>query len=198
MSFRLFSLASILLLAACGGKSKQSADSGTIRKETAVEAAKKAAQEAFATLSGELATAMAEGGPVEAVEICSTKAPKILEDLSRKRSLEIARLSDHARNPLSMAQGADLEVIQAFRESIGRGESPAPDVREGAAGSLTVRLPIVLTQPLCLQCHGSESDIAPETREMIRTLYPSDLATGYQLNNLRGIWRISVPRSSAR
>ena len=198
MNFRFFSLASILLFAACGGKSPQSADSDSIRKEAAVEEAKKAAQEAFGILSGELAAAMAKGGPVEAVEICSTKAAEVLGNLSRERSMEITRVSDHARNPESKAQGVDLEAIQAFREAINRGESPAPDVREGAADSLTVRLPIVLNQPLCLQCHGSESEIAPETREMIATLYPNDTATGYQLNNLRGIWRISVPRSSAR
>jgi hypothetical protein len=53
-----------------------------------------------------------------------------------------------------------------------------------------VRLPIIVSQPLCLQCHGSESDIAAETREAILAIYPDDKATGYRLNDLRGIWRI--------
>ena len=61
-----------------------------------------------------------------------------------------------------------------------------------------MRLPIPLSQPLCLQCHGGDEDIAPGTREAILAKYPQDKATGYQLNDLRGIWRIRVSANSGQ
>jgi len=65
-----------------------------------------------------------------------------------------------------------------------------------ADGSTIVRLPIVVSQPLCLQCHGTDETVAADTRAAIRKLYPEDQAPGYQLNDLRGIWQVTLnPKS---
>lgn len=40
---------------------------------------------------------------------------------------------------------------------------------------------------MCLQCHGSEKDIKPETLAKIKSLYPNDKAIGYQENEMRGL-----------
>ena len=54
--------------------------------------------------------------------------------------------------------------------------------------------PILLAAPVCLQCHGSpEKDIAPATMAAIKKLYPEDKATGFQLGDLRGLWRVTFP-----
>jgi len=45
--------------------------------------------------------------------------------------------------------------------------------------------------PACLKCHGvPESDIDSATVQKLRALYPTDLATGYRLNDFRGLWKI--------
>jgi hypothetical protein len=105
----------------------------------------------------------------------------------------MVRLSDRPRNPSQAAQGADLAAIETFRAAIQRGEAPAPLDEAMADGSTVLRLPITVSQPLCLQCHGSAGDVAAETRKAILDIYPNDKATGYALNDLRGIWRITVP-----
>ena len=52
--------------------------------------------------------------------------------------------------------------------------------------------PIKTAMPACLNCHGTPgSDIAPATLEKIQELYPNDKATGYNLNDFRGLWRIA-------
>jgi hypothetical protein len=104
----------------------------------------------------------------------------------------MVRLSDRPRNPSQAAQGADLAAIETFRAAIQRGEAPAPLDEAMADSSTVLRLPITVSQPLCLQCHGSEREIAAATRKAILDIYPNDKATGYALNDLRGIWRITV------
>lgn len=44
--------------------------------------------------------------------------------------------------------------------------------------------------PTCLKCHGGAEDIAGGTRAVLAEKYPRDRATGYQLGDLRGMWKI--------
>lgn len=61
-------------------------------------------------------------------------------------------------------------------------------------GSTSFIAPIVLGNPLCLQCHGTPGeDIDPETLASIQKFYPNDKATGFKLGDLRGLWRITFP-----
>jgi hypothetical protein len=180
----------LILLLACCDKPTPLAP---LPREEAVKQARMAAQDAFNRLSAELAKAIADGGPVAAIPVCSVKARPLVAEVSAARQIGMVRLSDRARNPEQAAAGTDLAAIESFREAIKRGETPQPEIVEMEDSSTVVRLPIIVSQPLCLQCHGGQSDIAPETREAILEVYPDDKATGYQLNDLRGIWRITVP-----
>jgi hypothetical protein len=159
--------------------------------------ASEAAKDAFQRLSGELATAIADGGPPAAIAVCSEKAPGIISGTAKDRKVEMIRLSDRPRNPAHAASGKDLDAMQSFRAALKTAGGPKPVTHEEADGSVTVRLPITISQPLCLQCHGSENDISAETKAALLKIYPQDKATGYQLDDLRGIWRIRVPKDSA-
>jgi hypothetical protein len=44
----------------------------------------------------------------------------------------------------------------------------------------------IFIQAECLNCHGSETDIQKETRELIAEKYPNDKAIDYKLGDLRG------------
>lgn len=56
---------------------------------------------------------------------------------------------------------------------------------------------MTIAAPLCLTCHGQPEEIAPEVREKLQTLYPSDQATGYRLNDLRGAVSVAMPLQGA-
>lgn len=182
------------LLAACGGDPEVR----RVSHDEAVSLAKGAAVQAFQTLSGELGKAFTTGGAPAAIDVCSSKATELLGQVASERGLGMSRISDRPRNPEHAASSADLAAITTFRETVARGETPTPAVEDLDDGSTVVRLPIVLNQPLCLKCHGGESDIEPATLASIRRFYPDDRATGYQLNDVRGIWRVSVPPAGAR
>jgi len=59
-----------------------------------------------------------------------------------------------------------------------------------ALETLNYYKPILTALSACLQCHGPEEEINPETLQKIKTLYPNDKATGYSINELRGLWKI--------
>ena len=93
-----------------------------VPREEAVRQAREAAQDAFNLLSGELAKAIADGGPVAAIPVCSGKAKPLVADVSAARKVGMVRLSDRPRNPKQAAEGADLAAIASFRETIKRGD----------------------------------------------------------------------------
>ena len=48
---------------------------------------------------------------------------------------------------------------------------------------------------MCLQCHGKPNqDIKRPTLNSLANLYPEDKATGYSINQVRGIWSISFDK----
>ena len=45
--------------------------------------------------------------------------------------------------------------------------------------------------PACLKCHGRDSvDIDPDVLKSIQTKYPYDNARNYEMQALRGIWKL--------
>ena len=175
------SLLVVLTVASCAPAEK------TWTEDQVLDQAKGAAQLAFKELSSELAKAMAKGGPPEAIPVCSDKAGSITNEVADLRGVKMVRLSHRPRNPAQRAEGEDLQALEALRND------PKPRITWQDDGGAVVHLPIVLNNPLCLQCHGGKDDIAPATREILGQLYPEDEATGFSLNDLRGVWRITVP-----
>ena len=61
-------------------------------------------------------------------------------------------------------------------------------------GKMVGYYPIV-TNAMCLQCHGNkDTDITSATYEKIKKLYPSDKATGYRENEVRGLWVVEMEK----
>ncbi|MCH7224663.1 DUF3365 domain-containing protein [Haloferula sp. A504] len=173
-----------LCLVACSAGDEQ-VDGRNASKVIAL--AKGAAQAAFESLSGELGKAIAEGGTTRAIPVCSSKAGSLTARIAEEQGVEMKRLSDRPRNPGQRATGEDLAALESMRAD------PKPQVAWSDDGSAVVRLPIVINNALCLKCHGGANDVDAETREALATLYPEDEATGYSMDDLRGIWRIEVP-----
>ena len=142
-----------------------------------------------AALLSHVSQAMQEGGSVYAVEFCNHRAAGITDSLSLKWDCEISRISEKNRNPENgLATDADKALWEYFlarhREGI------IHDTVILAGGHPVYYRPLVVAMPACLQCHGQVQDIEAATYQKIQELYPSDLATGYQLNDFRGLWKI--------
>ncbi len=150
--------------------------------------------EAFAKLSGALGETISKSGTAGALSVCSEKAPQIAKEVAAAHGVTLRRATHKPRNPKNASDEIEKAAMEAFLAALANKEAPTPQVITNADGSRAFLAPIVLGNPLCLQCHGTPGkDIAPETLAAIQKLYPDDQATGFQLGDLRGLWRITFP-----
>jgi hypothetical protein len=108
----------------------------------------------------------------------------------------LRRVSHKARNPKNRANESELDWLHRFQADLVKGNPPKPLVVAGAGDVLTFIAPIVMTNAVCLSCHGKpQKDIQPPDVELIRRLYPEDQAIGFSLGELRGMWRIDFKKA---
>lgn len=152
--------------------------------------------QAFQVLSGQLMGAMAKGGPTNAIAFCSTRAIELTGGVGGSNRVVLSRVSHAPRNPANAANAVERDLIVRFEAEMKSGMSPAsavpaPVIRTNSSGNEVFYAPIVLSNPLCLQCHGKpDGEIAPGTMDAIRRAYPGDQATGFRVGDVRGLWRV--------
>jgi len=147
-------------------------------------------QQSFQALSGELKGALTTGGVQNAVGYCHLKASPIIDSLSSIYQVKISRKSDKYRNPENQPSPLDSIVIAAYIKQVEQGQSLQPHL-EIEGQNIIFYAPISIQNPMCLLCHGDPGvTIEQVNYDFIRSKYPNDLATGYKLNDLRGVWKI--------
>ena len=139
-----------------------------------------------AALLTNVAAAIQKGGPAYAVEFCNLEASGITDSLNGVFNCTISRVSSRNRNPENALASATDKQLWAIFEN---GTVSDTVVQHGE--KLVYYKPIRTAMPACLKCHGvSGTDIDSVTVQKLQTLYPNDLATGYALNDFRGLWKI--------
>ncbi len=131
-------------------------------------------------------------GTVEAMKFCNEKAYPLTDSMANHFDAKIKRVSDKPRNPSNKASADELEKIEFFKNAVANNQDIKPIV-ERFRGEKNFYYPI-LTNSMCLQCHGKSSDIKPDVLASITSLYPDDVAMGYDVNQVRGIWSISFKK----
>lgn len=185
-----FLLSGCLLLASfnCNGDeaAAQSADEQ-------LNAAKGAIKTLAKTLKGELQTAMQYGGPTAAIEVCSTKAMELTQQIGHERDMHLARVSLKNRNPANAPNHWQSEVLQDFERQLAQGNdintltwSNTIDVDGGREYRFMKAIP---TGGVCLACHGTQ--ISPEISQVLSELYPEDKATGFREGDIRGAFVVT-------
>jgi len=153
-------------------------------------------EESFKALSGELMGALQEGGVQNAIGYCHLHANPITDSLSEAHDVVISRLSYKSRNPGNKPGESDLLVIASYHGQLAEGRELRPHLEKTGA-DMIYYAPIVIQNPACLLCHGEPGNtMDQENYEFILERYPDDLATGYQLGDLRGIWKIEFGREN--
>lgn len=150
-------------------------------------------QQAFSVLSANLSSAMQQGGVTNAIQFCSVHAIPLTSSLSRTNQVRITRVSHRPRNPANTASLSEKAWIDQYKAALASGTELEPRLEESTvvADEKVFYAPIVLLNPVCLNCHGDpETDLAANTRELLARLYPDDSATGFKLGDVRGLWRV--------
>ncbi len=159
------------------------------------EASRAVAGSFAAELKEALTKAMASGGPIGAVDVCKEMAPQIAARASEKTGWDVARTSLKPRNPANAPDGWEAETLQAFAARKAAGEDPAKleawAIAEDGGRKQFRYMKAIPTASMCLACHAT--DIEPELRAHLDTLYPEDAAVGYREGDIRGAFTITQP-----
>jgi Protein of unknown function (DUF3365) len=163
-----------------------------------MDALKGEAQTLIKSFSGELLgalkAAMQEGGPVNAISVCNEKAPEIAAAASADSAWTIGRSSHKLRSPDNVADAYTAAAIEDFvaREAAGEAAetlAKAEIVEEN--GTRVFRMvKAIPTGEACLNCHGGD-EVKPEVEAKLAELYPNDMARGFTLGQMRGVFTLT-------
>jgi hypothetical protein len=161
--------------------------------ESALADRAKASVAAFAdALKSELSSAMQAGGPLQAIEVCNTRAPAIAKHISLQQDMQVSRVSERNRNPGNAPSEWQATVLREFQARLAAGEIAESldwhGVSETDSGREFRFMKAIPTGEVCLKCHGENID--PAVKAKLDELYPNDKARGYKLGDLRGAFTI--------
>ncbi|MGC9456381.1 MAG: Tll0287-like domain-containing protein [Halothiobacillaceae bacterium] len=143
-------------------------------------------------LRGELQSAMKEGGPPAAIDVCHSRAPEIAQQVSDKHGVMVSRTS---LKPRAEAPDAwERAVLEKFEEQKAAGK-PVAEIAYfevvDVDGTDELRfMKAIGTDTVCLTCHGT--DVDAKLKEKIVKLYPEDQAMGFKEGDIRGAFSISA------
>ncbi|MBK5214316.1 MAG: DUF3365 domain-containing protein [Flavobacteriaceae bacterium] len=130
-----------------------------------------------------------KNGVIAALDFCNIQALPITDSMATFHKSYIKRVTDKPRNPKNIANAAELQYIETFKKQVAAGEEIKPIVT--TMGKEVAFYYPITTNSMCLKCHGTPGkELEMLTLSKIKELYPSDLATGYGENEVRGIWSI--------
>jgi hypothetical protein len=170
-----------------------------------VARARERADAAAAMLTGrlmnELAEALKQGGPVNAVRVCGEIAQEVTRALGNENELVLKRTSLKTRNPANAPDDFERAWLERAEAALAaqRTAEAVYEVRAAPRGGLELRYlrPIIFPGGLCTQCHGLPEEIEPEVRELLQQRYPADRATGFRPGDLRGAISVRVALPNA-
>lgn len=187
-------MVALLLAAAVAACGTGEEDAVSPEIEAAVlELGNSASTALIGTLFAELSDAMQAGGPVHAVDFCSTSATELTAGVVVEQGLDIKRTSMRYRNPANAPDQDETAALRYYESALAEtGVLPGPWVQRAGRDEYRFYRPLVVAAP-CLSCHGTADDISPAVKAILDERYPDDLATDYSAGDFRGVVRVSVP-----
>lgn len=152
--------------------------------------AKSLVMELKSSLLQNLSSEISKNGTESAIPFCHTNIKSIAKDAAKDhiKKYDFGRTSHKIRNQKNQPEAWILPYLEKFQGSFF-------DQSKVSEYSITGQLPNgkrFYAEPLfvnaqCLQCHGE--NLSKNVQEKIQVFYPQDKATGFKLNEFRGlIW----------
>lgn len=140
------------------------------------------------TLKSELQTHMkADKTGLAAMGFCSAKAADITKEVNKKLPAyaSVRRTALKTRNENNLPDALDIKMMKAYEASITAKTFLSIDIKVVKEGNTTRVYKPLVTQSICLKCHGS--NISKEIQMQISSNYPKDKAVGFKEGSLRGM-----------
>jgi len=145
-------------------------------------------------LKTELMTALEDtvAGATGAIYVCAEKAPELSAYYSSLPGLTVKRTSKRLRNPNNAPDEYELKTLEMLesRPAFGSQDHYEWEITNGQRKFRFVRA--IKTSSVCLKCHGNPEKMDKDVRAAIAEKYENDQATGFKLEELRGILTVSL------
>jgi hypothetical protein len=135
-------------------------------------------------LKNALQVGLAEA-PDAAIEICQMRAPRIAAE-SSSSTLRVGRTSHKLRNPANAPAAWMKPLLNQYLANPSLRDPMVVALDGGGVGYVEP----IFVQSMCLVCHGEE--LADPVRTRLGELYPEDQATGFRVDELRGLFWVEL------
>lgn len=154
------------------------------------------AGQAFSALNAVLTQQVKAVGPDGAVRFCNERALPLTDSVAKQHGIVIQRLAYRNRNPLNAASNDEHTILVGWEEAVKKNQELKPKIVQNG-DQIDWYGAITIAHPRCLDCHGllQEGDILNATLQQIKKHYPNDKAVNFELGDVRGMWKISYPKS---
>lgn len=147
------------------------------------------------TLGKNLQDALQGGGVENAISFCNLNAMPLVDSLKKIYGAEIKRVSRKTRNSKDEPNELEREMLEAYAFQWKDSLPMNANVQVIDGDKYLFTKPILIDNSLCLTCHGKpENGLLKTTDEFIKSKYPEDQATGYEMGDLRGMWSIVISK----
>jgi hypothetical protein len=133
-----------------------------------------------------LAEKLQAGGVAAALPYCRPETFASVDSIEKDLQATAQRRSTRPRNRANQASLTPADVQPDTTRRVAR-----------LGGEVfTYQRPIILSDALCLRCHGEVGkDIAAPDYALIQKQYPQYQATGYSLGQAMGVWQVTLQRA---
>lgn len=147
-------------------------------------------------LSEKLVASIKENGIPGSIKFCRTVALPLTDSVGMANQVSIKRTSAKLRNPENRPNALEGQLLEAYQYSFEHQLEMREEVQAlDGSNSVLFTKPILLKNPVCLNCHGEIGNtLLDENNKLLKSLYPADSATGYKLNDFRGMWSITIDK----
>ena len=164
---------------------------GSFNETDALKLGESASTALIQKLGGEVKAVMQKDGPVEAVNFCSKNAISLTHEVSKAHGVKMKRVTLQQRNPLNRPTSEEINLMNTWMSAMTKAQQPTA-VLVNATTGFTYYKPLVITNDVCLKCHGVVEPSTP-LGQALKTAYPNDRATGYKMGDLRGMIVVDIP-----
>lgn len=131
-----------------------------------------------------------EGGPTQAITVCSDTAQQLTQLIGEENGVQLRRVTLKERNPNDKPDEFEEDVLNMFHEKFEEEGLTSEDdyfeiVQKDAVSYARYMQPLFVGGP-CLTCHGDENKMSDEIKTLLHENYPDDKAVGYKAGDLRG------------
>lgn len=147
-----------------------------------------------AELKAKFMEAMQNGGPVNAISVCTEVAPAIASKISRETGWMVRRVTLRERNPLAIPDGWELDALNDFERAFAKG-APVSTLESYQKRNEEDRqyfryISAIEAAGVCMACHGNWETLDPAIQTILQENYPHDRATGYSAGDIRGAFSV--------